>query len=110
MIIQAFSEEDRDMGLAKDIADVLMQHYPNHLWAVSVKGGVAIVKALNISSNWGIVLKMADIGHNAKIRAKKVMQAGGELLERAGLARTEYNGDRTQKLDGADNYSALGMR
>ena len=61
MIIQAYTEEDMDMGMAKDIADALMEYYPGHLWAVSVKGGVAIIKALNISSLWGMILKLSCV-------------------------------------------------
>lgn len=110
MIIQAFSEEDRDMGVAKDTAEVLMKHYPNHLWAVSVKGGVIIIKALNISSNHGVVIKMKDVMHDVKVRSKEVMLAGGELLERARLVRGEYNGDKALTLEGAPKYSPLGMR
>lgn len=110
MIIQAYTQEDQDMGLAQDIAETLMKHYPGHLWAVTVKGGVAIIKALNISSNWGVVLKMKDITHDAKVRDKKVMLSGGELLERARLIRGGYNGDMAQVLEGADKYSPLAMR
>lgn len=109
MIIQAHTEEDRDMGVAKDIADTLMKHYPNHLWAVTVKGGVAVIKALNISSLWGYVLKMADIGH-AKVRDKAVMHAGGEILERAKLERAGYTGKKAVSVDGIEDYKPIGVR
>jgi hypothetical protein len=110
MIIQAFTEEDRDMGVAEQAAGVLMKHYPNHLWAISVKGGVIIIKAMNISSNHGVIVKMKDVMHDAAVRDKEVMRAGGELLERARLIRGAYNGDRVQTLEGAPKYSPLGMR
>ena len=110
MIVQAFSEEDRDMGVAKDAAEVLMKHYPNHLWAVSVKGGVIIIKAMNISSNHGVIIKMKDVMHDVKVRSKEIMLAGGELLERARLIRGAYDGEKAQVLEGAPKYSPLGMR
>jgi hypothetical protein len=111
MIIQAYTEEDRDMGMAKDIADALMEFYPNHLWAVTVKGGVAIIKAMNISSLYGMVLKLKDIQHDAGARRKAVMLSGGELLERANLFRGGYkSGDRVNRLDGVENYQPIGVR
>jgi hypothetical protein len=109
MIVQAYTEEDKDMGLAKDIAEALTKHYPGHLWAVSVKSGVAVIKALNISSLWGYVLHLNDIVHDAGSRHKDVMRAGGEILERAKLKRGQYSeGSTVQTVDGIDNYKRLG--
>jgi hypothetical protein len=109
MIIQAHTEEDVDMGIAKDIAETLMKHYPGHLWAVYVKGGVAIIKALNISSLWGYVLKLRDITHDVGSRNKDVMRAGGEILERAHQLRGGYvEGSKVNVLDGVANYKPIG--
>ncbi|MDI3349079.1 hypothetical protein PIGBHMHK_00645 [Mycoplasmopsis arginini] len=87
-----------------------MKHYPNHLWAVSVKGGIIVIKAMNISSNHGVVIKMNDVMHDVKVRSREVMRAGGELLERARLVRGAYNGDKALTLEGAPKYSPLGLR
>jgi hypothetical protein len=104
MIVTADTEHVREMGLAKEVGEWLHQSYPGHLWAVSVRGGVIVVKALNISSIYGFVLKQNDVMHDAGYRKKEVMRAGGELLERAGLKRGEYGFEKVKKLDGFDKY------
>lgn len=110
MIVQAETEHAADMGMAKDIAEELHAHYPGHLWAVHVRGGVAIIKALNISSLWGYVLKLAEIQHDAGLRMKEVMRAGGEILERAKMARGQYQGGKAESVDGIADYKPIGVR
>lgn len=110
MIVTAETEFIAEMGQAKEIAETLTAHYPGHLWAVTVRSGVAIIKALNISSLWGYVLKMDVIGQDAGIRAKEVMRAGGEILERAKLERgTRRAGEKIQAVDGIKNYQTIGV-
>ena len=111
MIYQAETQEVRDMGMARDIAETLHAHYPGHLWAVNVKSGVATIKALNISSQWGMVLHYENIKGDAKVRAERVMRSGGEFLERAHLSRGKYRaGERAKVLEGAPDYSPLVQR
>ena len=71
--------------LAKNAADTLHKHYPGHLWAVHVDetGGVMTVFNLMLSGRWGFLLKIKDIDPEMK----KVMRAGGELLERYRVKR-----------------------
>ena len=109
MIVTADTEMTADMGMAKEIAEHLHSHYAGHLWAVTVRGGVAIIKALNISSLWGYVLKLADIQHDAGARMKAVMRAGGEILERARMARGERTDERARVLEGVANYTPIGV-
>ena len=109
MLVMAETEHVSDMSMAKDIAEALTKHYNGHLWAVTVQGGVAIIKALNISSLWGYILKMKDIQHDAGARHKAVMRAGGEILERAKLARAQYSeGSTVASVDGIKDYKRLG--
>ena len=110
MIIQAETAEDQDMIMAKDVADTLHTHYPGHLWAVAVKSGVIIIKALNISSLWGYVLHYKDVCHDAGTRRKESIRAGGEILERAKLARGAYTGQKAVTLDGVADYKPIGVR
>lgn len=110
MIVQADTELAEEMSMAKDIAESLHTHYPGHLWAVTVRGGVAVIKALNISSLYGYILKLAHIQHDAGTRHKEVMRAGGEILERAKIKRGEYQaGNKPTEVDGIANYKPIGV-
>lgn len=75
------------LTLAKNVADTLHKHYPGHLWGVNVdeRGGIVTVHNLSLSGRWGFVLKIRDLVLADDLR--KVMQAGGEILERYRLRR-----------------------
>lgn len=75
------------LTLAKNVADTLNKHYPGHLWGVNVdeKGGVVQVFNLALSGRWGFVIKITDLAGADDLR--KVMRAGGEILERYRLHR-----------------------
>lgn len=89
------------MEKAKEVGDTLNRHYPNHLWAVSWQGGVLVVKNLAISSHYGFQINYGD-SFSASDLAKMAVTAGGELLERAGMARGAWNGAFAEKLEGSD--------
>lgn len=80
--------EANDLVLAKEVADALHQHYPNHFWAVQVEGkqGVIYVRNLSLSGSWGYVIKLGPIYSASELR-RQIMRAGGELLERYRVAR-----------------------
>jgi hypothetical protein len=91
-----------DMAKAKEVADTLAQQYKGHLWAVSVQGGVLVVKNLAISTFYGFVIKHMD-SFSATDLAKKAVWAGGELLERAGIPRDKpWDGRMAEHLEGSD--------
>ena len=77
-----------DYNTAKNMADVLHENYPGHLWAVTCEGekGIATVRNLALSGEWGFVLHLKGF-YSASSWAKDVVMAGGELLERFRLAR-----------------------
>lgn len=108
MIAQADTEFTLDMGMAKDIAETLHATYPGHLWAVTVRSGVAVIKDLFVSSLYGYVLKMDAIQGDAGVRTKEVKRAGGEILERARLARGERTDAKVTEVDGIANYNPIG--
>jgi len=111
MLAIADTEHMQDMNMAKDIAETLFEKYPGYLWGVTVQGGVAVIKCLNVSSNYGFVLKYAAIKDDAGVRKKEVLRAGGEILERAGLKRGErILGSKAQTVDGIKNYNPVAMR
>lgn len=107
MIYQAETEELLDLNLAKDIAETLHEHYPGHMWAVNVRGGIAIIKNLYISAQWGMVLHYNNIKGDAQDRKRRVIRSGGEFLERAGLKRGAYQGQQVTAVDGIKKYRGV---
>lgn len=92
--------DGNDEILAKRCAEMLNSHYPNYLWAVNVNsewnGGVVIIKNYSISYKYGYTLHIAKL--DAKLR--KVLMAGGEILERARMARSTFKGGMPKFIDG----------
>lgn len=89
-----------DMLLAKQIAEKLMEHYPHpHLWAVTCEGrtGIATIKNMNLSGQYGYVLKLPKL-YSASSLAKDVVRAGGEILERFGMNRGRFNEQQYAEL------------
>lgn len=78
-----------DMLLAKNMAELLHKHYPGHLWAVTCENGIATVRNMYLSGQWGFVIK---VGEQYSISAfdKAIVRAGGELLERYRLSRGTF--------------------
>jgi hypothetical protein len=91
-----------DMQKAQEVGDTLARHYKGHLWAVSVQGGVLVVKNLAISTFYGFIIKHAD-SFSATDLARQAVLAGGELLERAGMDRNKpWTGRMAEQLEGSD--------
>jgi hypothetical protein len=67
--------------LAKNAAELLHKHYPGHLWAVTVDGCFLDVRNLYLDGKWGFRLSIPAIYSSSELD-KRVMRAGGELLER----------------------------
>ncbi|WP_286237982.1 hypothetical protein [Neptuniibacter halophilus] len=80
-----------DMEKAKQIAEKLWKHYPGHLWAVHADtvNNVATVQLLGVSGQWGFYLHLDKLDPGLR----KVMQAGGEILERFNLHRGQRRDD-----------------
>lgn len=76
-----------EVTMCKDIARVLMKHYPGHPWAVEVMmdQGVATVGIPPLlGPNWAYVLHLDKIGPGMK----EVIEAGGHILERFKIPRS----------------------
>lgn len=88
-----------DLVMAKTMADVLHTTYPGHLWAVTCDGktGLADVRNLALSGNWGFRMKLDDI-YSASQFMHMVKMAGGELLERYRLTRGKFDQDQYNAL------------
>lgn len=92
----------QDEVLAREAAELLHRHYPNHMWAVFVNstktGGVMVIKNLMISSLYGYVLHLKNVYADPTL--KSVLKAGGEILERANLRRGANRFDLPKWIDG----------
>jgi len=84
-----------DMALSAKIANKLNEHYPGHLWAVNLNSSqnVGTVNIFNfaISKKYGYVLHLSAVERDPDLKC--VIAAGGEILERAKMARGESKGE-----------------
>jgi len=92
-----------DLALCGRVADHLAKHYPGHQWSTHLNsdrlGGVLIIRNLAHSSRWGYVLHLDKLHHDPGM--KRVMQAGGEILERGDQARHRpWDGEDVPYIDG----------
>lgn len=89
--------------LAKHVAESLTRSYPAYPWAIGWHpGGVLCVKLMLASdANYGYTIDAYKI-HSASELSRQAMMAGGELLERLGMKRGEWNGDMPTR-----NYAGI---
>lgn len=109
LVFQADGNEAADMTLCKEVGELLHGHYPGHLWAVWTEGSVIKISNLRLSGRFCYILhtdKLTDGG----VRRRKVIQAGGELLERAHWKRKGYEGEDATVLEGAKGWHAIDGR
>lgn len=88
-----------DLILAKEMADTLNRHYPHHLWAVNVDGaqGMADIRNLSLSGEYGYRLRTVT-NYSMSEFLKRVVRAGGEILERFNLTRGGAKRDEIDSL------------
>ena len=92
-----------DVILAKNMGEDLHKKYPGHLWAINVNSeqGIATIFNLMVSQTHGYLFKLKDLTPYSRATTQKVIMAGGEILERGGLARAMNKGVYAEKVDGA---------
>ena len=86
------SREDlANESIAKEVAETLNKHYQGHAWAVNadVMQGIVRVHNLNLSGEWGFILKMDELLNDST--NKTIVKAGGELLERFNMSRGAFS-------------------
>ena len=95
-----------DLVMARHMADTLHRHYPGHLWAVTCDGakGIATVRNLMLSGSWGFVLHLPTT-YSASEWDKRVIRAGGEVLERFRISRAGYDRTVDQMLSQPKNFA-----
>lgn len=93
-------DEALDLQKAKQVAETLEQHYPNHPWLISFQGRAIIIRHLAISDTcreelgrdgFGFVLKHLD-SYSASQLAHNAVMGGGQMLEAFGLPRGAWDG------------------
>jgi hypothetical protein len=77
-----------DLAMAKEIAIELGNAYPGHPFDVGVSSrtGMVIIQHPALSRKYGVYIRMDEIDTHDALK-KKAVWAGGEFLERHGLAR-----------------------
>ena len=83
-----------DLALTKRIAETLERHYSSHPWMVSVTHaqGVAMIKLpILMKRDQVYVIHIANLANDPGL--KTVVRAGGELLERFAVPRSDFRLD-----------------
>ena len=84
---------------AKEVCATLCRHYPAHPWIVGWAPGMTlVVKHMAGDCRYGYTIDGCKT-FSASDLARAAVNAGGELLERMGLARAKWNGDMGQKYE-----------
>ncbi len=86
-----------EMTTAKEMADTLHNAYPGHLWAVSVDRGIADVRNLALSGQWGFRIPLPAV-YSASEFKRDIVRAGGEILERYKMKRGRMDWDLYDEL------------
>lgn len=87
-----------DLDVSRQCAETLLTHYPGYMWAVNVENetGMVQVRNMSLSGTWGFNLHMINVINDPSL--KKVINAGGEILERYNLARSAANEDKINDI------------
>jgi hypothetical protein len=94
-----------ELWVARRAFDLLDEAYPGHLWFVDfdlARGGMCVSIPLLTGGNWAYFIRQRDL------TPRRVVRAGGELLERYGLARGALRVD--QFVAARDRRSILAGR
>lgn len=86
--------------IAKMAAGLLCKKYPAHLWVVGwAPGAVLVIKNLAMDGRYGYTIDAAG-AHSVMHLERLIVNGGGELLERMGLARGTWDGTIPEHVDG----------
>lgn len=100
MTVGEMTTADLEMAFAKRIGGKLMQVYPQRRWSVTVDvtAGYAQICCPSLSVTKGYILHLARY-HTTRDLLRKVVEAGGEVLERHGIGRGKnFNADAIEDL------------
>lgn len=74
-----------DQAACRRATRILFKHYPGHEWHVAIDGGLMKIRSMNLSTNYGYVIRLDEMDPSPEGFDKPVMRAGGEILERYGM-------------------------
>jgi len=80
-----------ELNLCKRAAEDLHRTYPGHLWAVAIDGSFLDVRNLMLSGKWGFRVPLRQM-FSSSDWDKKIIMAGGEVLERYRMSRSRLPG------------------
>lgn len=85
-----------DVRLQNRCLKVLWSHYPGATWRVDVdsRKGVVDIFCMNFSTRWGVRWKLGRIYTDPDLYWVKM--AGGEIMERARVARGKFDEDTAE--------------
>lgn len=95
-----------EQNQASHVGEVLWKTYPGYRWAVTVVGGLARIRNLDLSGQWGFDISLETLKTDPLM--KKVVMAGGEILERYRLARQGADADQINELPRWITFDAKG--
>jgi len=86
MSVSELKEALANDAYCKKLGYALQSTYPSRRWYVEVlsHGNLAVVKVPEISMDYGNIVKLEQ---SIEVDIKRIVMAGGELLERFGLTR-----------------------
>lgn len=102
-IILGQATDEKGIDLPMRVWHMLRSAYPTYSWHVSEQGGMLVIKELGLSAIYG-AYGMAYPVHKIESYTafkQQVIFLAGELLERAGLPRGGWDGQRPA-LEGTD--------
>src|SRR5271169_489737 len=92
-VVEVTSGDDlAEISVCKLVGDALHDAYRNHLWAVLFQGGAIVVKLMSVEGNYGFIMSPKE-RYSASAFKRHAVMAGGELLERSGQKRGEWDGE-----------------
>lgn len=83
-------EEQKEFAFSSGIVDFLSHTYPGYAWSANTilkQGVVLILEPTFMDQKIPFVLHLAEIIHSHKALQRKLVQVGGEILERYCLPR-----------------------
>lgn len=95
---RSISKEATKIRHCKNITEVLLKHYPDHLWGVALSDDCSMtyIRCFSVSGEMGYSLHTNKL--NGDDMKRKVKVAGGEILERYNMSRGMYRGDEHADL------------
>ena len=95
-LIYCYGDTKMEDAFAKNAAEIMTFAYPNHCWWVECKQGVLVIKHMEASGlrcQIGMLRKMDQLSTDAKRLKQQILDAAGEMLERANMPRGARTAD-----------------